>query len=248
MSEFSLAILSTIGISLVSLSGIGVIWLQKKKLNSVVLWFVALSAGTMLGASFFHLLPELTEVVEPLEVFSGVAIAFVVFWLIERLLHWRHCHDDGCENHVFGWMNLFGDATHNFLDGLIIGAAYTVSVELGIITTIAILLHEIPQELGDFAVLLHAGWSPTKAVFANVLVACTSIIGAVVGFIFASQSEQLALAISMLAAGGFIYIAASDLIPELKEHKSRATDLAVFGFFILGMLIMWLTTQLEWMH
>lgn len=245
MSGLFLAILSTIFVSLLSLSGLLVLWLTKHRLHFTLIWLVALSAGTMLGAAFFHLLPELLENADVQHIFGGVAIAFVIFWGIERILHWRHCHDEECPEHTFGWMNLIGDAAHNFLDGLIIGSAYVVSIELGVITTLAIILHEIPQELGDFAVLLHAGWRPRIAVLANLLVALTSVIGAALGFIFASQSQAIGTTITMFAAGGFIYIAASDLIPELKQHNARLTDVAIFVSFLCGLAIMWFSAGME---
>ena len=180
-------ILSTLLISLGSFAGVISLSVRREQLQKWLLSLVAISAGTMLGAAMFHLLPEAAEETESSQLFGLVTIAFVIFFIIEKVLHWRHCHDEECAEHSFGWMNLIGDSIHNFIDGLIIGAAYSVSPSLGIITTLAVMLHEIPQEIGDFGVLLHAGWPVKRALLANFLVATTSVLGGIIGFLLAEK-------------------------------------------------------------
>ena len=141
-------------------------------------------------------------------------------------------------------MNLCGDAIHNFIDGLILAAAFITNVHLGIVTTLAIALHEIPQEIGDFGVLLYAGFEKRKALFANFMVALTVVLGGIVGF-FLSSLEQFVVYLLPFAAGGFIYIAASDLMPEIRKERGLQKSIASFGAFLFGILIMFLVTFLE---
>jgi len=191
--------------------------------------FVSLSAGAMMGAAFLHFLPETPNYLLTL-------ISFCLFFLIEKLLHWRHCHKTRCHIHTFGYMNLIGDGLHNFLDGLIIAAAFSVNQALGWSTVLALALHEIPQEIADFGVLLYAGWSKQKALFANFSVALTAVLGGLLGYYF-SLSTTLSEWLIPVAAGGFIYIAASDLLPEIRKEKSLTKTLLNFGTFVLGILI-----------
>ena len=240
--SFIYTIVSTLLISLGSFAGALSLSVQRDKLQRWLISLVAISAGTMLGAAMFHLLPEAAEEMESSQLFGLVTIAFVIFFIIEKVLHWRHCHDEECEEHSFGWMNLIGDSIHNFIDGLIIGSAYVVSPSLGVITTVAVMLHEIPQEIGDFGVLLHAGWPVKRALIANFLVATTSVLGGILGYVLAEQSTLFALYLTPIAAGGFIYIAASDLIPELRKEKSGHGSVRSTIFFVLGLLFMYALT------
>lgn len=232
------AICSTLFISLGSFAGVLTLSIKHEQLQHWLLSLVAVSAGTLLGAAMFHLLPEAAEGMDPQLLFGLVTISFVLFFFVEKVLHWRHCHEEDCELHSLGWMNLLGDSLHNFIDGLVIGAAYATSVPLGVITSIAVVSHEIPQEIGDFGVLLHAGWPIKKALLANFLVAVTSVIGAIIGFYLAAQSTVFALYLMPIAAGGFIYIAASDLIPELRKEKSGHGSIRSALLFVLGLLFM----------
>jgi len=236
--SFFYTLLSTLIISLASFAGAMTLSIKRDILQKWLLSLVAVSAGTMLGAAMFHLLPEAASEMSAELLFGLVTIAFVLFFLIEKVLHWRHCHEDDCTEHSFGLMNLIGDSLHNVIDGLVIGAAFATSTSLGMVASIAVIFHEIPQEIGDFGVLLHAGWSVKKALLANFLVATTSMLGGIIGFLLAEQSGTFALYLTPIAAGGFLYIAASDLIPEIRKEKSGQGSIRSAIFFILGLLFM----------
>ncbi|MEK6861534.1 MAG: ZIP family metal transporter, partial [Nanoarchaeota archaeon] len=173
----------------------------------------------------------------------GIILSF----LIEKVIHWRHCHIPTSKEHPhpFAYINLIGDSVHNFIDGLIIAASYLASIPVGIATTIAVLLHEIPQEIGDFGVLLHGGFTKKKALFFNFITALTAVLGAVVALIISQSIEQLTLFLIPLAAGGFIYIAGSDLIPELHKEVKLSKSIFQIISFILGILIMMSLLLLE---
>ncbi|MFH1440401.1 MAG: ZIP family metal transporter [Candidatus Woesearchaeota archaeon] len=239
---------STFIISIIAFIGIITLILKDKALNKVIYFLVALSAGALMGGAFFHLMPEALELAEEitkdagghsLNVFIFLMIGFVLFFLIEKVLHWRHCHKGHCEIHTFAYMNLVGDAVHNFIDGLIIAASFIVDIHLGIITSFAIALHEIPQEIGDFGVLIHGGFSKTKALFMNFLTALTAILGGIAGFFLSGYLDNSMMFLLPFAAGGFIYIAASDLIPEIRKELQFKKYLISFGVFLLGILIMY---------
>jgi zinc and cadmium transporter len=226
-------------VSLVSLIGIVLLIHKWKNIDEFLLILVSLSAGTLFGGAFLHLLPEAVEVrgfgIEiSLLLLSGV----VVFFLLEKFIHYRHCHrhdlDHGkhaIENKAhnptaLAPLNLIGDGIHNFLDGLVIAGAYFVSVPAGIATTIAVILHEVPQEIADFGVLVHSGFSKRKALWYNFLSATVAVIGAVVGLIMGLKSENFVTLILPFAAGGFVYIAGSNLIPELHKECGDVKDSA----------------------
>ena len=140
--------------------------------------------------------------------------------------------------HPFAYMNLIGDSLHNFIDGLIIAASFITNIQLGIATTLAVALHEIPQEIGDFAVLIYGGFSRSKALFYNFLSASVAVIGAAVGFYFANHLVGFSGILLPIAAGGFIYIAACDLIPELHKQPDLKTATSAMGFFLAGIMLM----------
>ncbi len=228
-------------ISISSLAGVIFITWQKDRLHRFLLLLVALSAGTLLGSVFLHLLPEALELL-PVESVLGLTLtSFIGFVLLEKVLHWRHCHTDDCDEHPFGYMNLVGDGVHNFIDGLIIASAFLTSPMLGWTTTLAIALHEIPQEIGDLGVLLHAKFSRRKAIFFNLITAFLALIGAVTGYFLATQVQALATYLIPVAAGGFLYIGASDLIPELRQEKNKTLSLYAFIMFLvgIGLLLIW---------
>lgn len=237
-------LLSTAFISAGALVGIITLAMKAEKLNKILLLLVSLSAGALMGGAFLHLLPEASETLDAKHVYSAVLVSFVLFFFVEKLFHWRHCHKGACDIHTFGYMNLVGDAIHNFIDGLILAAAFSTDIRLGLITTLAIALHEIPQEIGDFGVLLYAGFKKEKALLANFFVALTVVLGGVVGHIL-SSFHQFIVYLLPFAAGGFIYIAASDLMPEIRKEQSLKKSLASFGMFLVGIIIMFLVTFLE---
>src|SRR3989344_6873757 len=218
--------LSVLAVSAISLIGILSLPVSKKKLNRFLLYFVSFSAGALFGDAFIHLLPEAAEAGLTLKLSLYVLSGIVLSFFIERVIHWHHCHQsnghhDNCDHHEepLAYMNLFGDLIHNFIDGLIIAGSYLISLPVGLATTIAVVLHEIPQEIGDFGVLLHAGFSKAKALFYNFLTSLSAFLGAAIALIIGIKSESFSLFLLPFAAGSFIYIAGSDLVPELHKEK-----------------------------
>jgi len=238
-------LLSTAIISLGALIGILTLSIQEAKLSKILLLLVSLSAGALMGGAFIHLLPEASDLLPADSLFSLVLFAFVTFFFIEKLLHWRHCHMGKCDIHTFGYMNLFGDSIHNFIDGLILAAAFAADVKLGIASTLAVALHEIPQEIGDFGVLLYAGFTKKKALMANFLVALTVVAGGIVGYYLSVNLASFMPYLLPFAAGGFIYIAASDLMPEIRKEKQLKKSVFSFGVFIAGILLMYLVKLID---
>lgn len=215
------------------------VYVKKEWLNKVVVFLVSLSAGSLLGGAFLHLLPESAETLEPSALFGIFLVAFVSFLIIEKVIHWRHCHTTNCDVHPVGYMNLVGDSIHNFIDGLVIAGAFIVDIKLGIATTIAVALHEIPQEIGDYGVLIYSGFEHKKALIYNYLVSLTVVIGGVVGY-FAFQNTQAILPYLLpIAAGGFVYIAASDLVPEIKKETGTKKSIISVSIFVGGILLMY---------
>ena len=241
MFELTYIILATIIVSLLSFAGIITLALKGQILNKILLILIGLSAGTLMGGAFIHLLPEAVEGNPGINAFLFVLVGFILFFIIEKVLHWRHCHKGECDVHTFTYMNLIGDSIHNFIDGLIMAASFVISVPLGITTTIAISVHEIPQEIGDFGVLIYGGFSKKKALLLNFLIALTAVVGGIVGYIISSRIENVVLFILPFAAGGFIYIAATDLVPEIKKEMDMKKYMATLIVFILGILIMLIT-------
>ncbi|MCK4531870.1 MAG: ZIP family metal transporter [Candidatus Aenigmarchaeota archaeon] len=229
-------------VSLIAFVGILTFSLKEEKLGKILLYLVSFAAGGLLGGAFIHLLPEAVErfgfnVSVSLSVLSGI----ITFFILEKLIHWRHCHIPTSEKHPhpFAYMNLVGDGVHNFIDGLIIAGSYLVSIPLGLTTTFAVILHEIPQEIGDFGVLVHGGFKKRKALFLNFLTALTAVVGTVVALSLSIFVENLTLFLLPFAAGGFIYVASTDLIPELhKGSYETKKSLLQLITFVLGILIM----------
>ncbi|MEK6969319.1 MAG: ZIP family metal transporter [Nanoarchaeota archaeon] len=251
--EILYTLISVILVSLVSLIGVVSLLLSKKKLSGILLFLVSLSAGTLFGGAFLHLLPEAVEKQGGFTAILSLLIllGILVFFVLEKIIHWRHsCHSEHPlvhedKPHHLGIMNLFGDGVHNFIDGLVIAGSYLVSVPAGIATTIAVIIHEVPQELGDFGVLLYSGLSKTKALFFNFLSAAIAIVGAVTGIILGTKWEPFANLILPFAAGGFIYIAGTNLIPELHKECDWKKSLWHLFAFMLGIVLMWAVTFLE---
>lgn len=242
MNNFGYIIATTFGIALIAFIGIFTLSLKDKILNKILLFLVSLSAGALMGGAFLHLLPESVEKAEGtnIDVFIYVLIGFILFFIIEKVLHWRHCHKGKCDIHTFHYMNLIGDSIHNFIDGLIISASFIASIPLGFTTTLAIAAHEIPQEIGDFGVLVYGGFEKKKALVINFVVALTIVVGGVVGYLISRYIENAVMFLLPFAAGGFIYIAATDLIPEIKKELDIKKSMTTMIVFACGILIMWL--------
>lgn len=234
------AIASIIIISLISLIGAFSFFISSR-MNKILLFIVSFSAGSLLGGAILHLLPEAVEKLGfGIDIGLYFLLGILVFFILEKFIHWRHCHIPTSKEHPhpFAYMNLLGDSLHNFIDGLIIGVAYLVNIPLGISTSLAVLFHEIPQELGDFGVLLHSGFSKKKALLFNFLTATTAILGGVVGLLLGGMVESFSMIIVPFTAGGFVYIASSDLIPELhKECRVSRSIVQLIGM-ILGIGVM----------
>lgn len=235
------SLIATVVISMFSLIGALTFTMKDKLLKKASLLLVAFSTGALLGGAFLHLLPEVLVEGEYLNTFIYVLLGIIVFYLLERFLMWHHCHKDGhCDIHTFTYMSLFGDGLHNFIDGLVIVSAFAVSPHVGIATVIAVASHEIPQELGDFGVLIHGGFSKAKALTWNFISAVTAIFGAVLGYFLINSADHLTFFFLPLAAGGFIYISMSDLIPELHKENDIKKSFLNFGLFTLGLVFMYL--------
>ena len=233
-------LIATFLLSFLALLGVFSLAWRKKSGEQVLLFFISLSAGTLMGGAFLNLMPEGIEKLSPEKLFIMVLASFILFYFIEKILHWRHCHKGECAVHSFGYMSLIGDGIHNFIDGLIIAATFLVDIRLGITTAIAIGFHEIPQEVGDFAVLLYAGIKKGRALFLNFMVALTIVMGGIVGYFIARGAENVIAYLLPLAAGGFLYISTSDLIPEIRKEKNVKKSFYSFGVFLLGVGIMYL--------
>jgi zinc and cadmium transporter len=234
---------STIGISLLSLVGVFTLSMNRKSLKRNLMLLVSLSAGTLMGTVFLHLLPEAQHELEPEVIYKGVLASFVIFFLLEKVLHWHHHSEEHI--HTVGYLNLVGDGLHNFIDGLVIAGAYATDIRLGLVTTFAVILHEIPQEIGDFGVLIHSGFSAKKALLFNLMSAVAAILGSLVGLLLIGEVEVIGAYLIPIAAGGFLYIAASDLLPEIRKEAVSARLFLNFGMFIVGIFLVALFQLIE---
>ena len=240
MTSLLFIILFTFLITLCVWVGVLFVFFKKEFLDKTVIFLVSLSAGSLMGGAFLHLLPEASEMLEANTLFGIFLLSFAGFFLLEKVLHWRHCHKAECEVHTFGYMNLFGDSIHNFIDGLVIAAAFMVDFKLGVATTLAVAIHEIPQEIGDYGVLIYAGFKNKTALILNYIVSLTVVLGGIVGYFMFQHLESILPYLLPFAAGGFVYIAASDLMPEIKKEKNLKKSMVSFLVFIIGILLMFL--------
>jgi zinc and cadmium transporter len=235
-------IVSVLVVSLVSLIGIITLSISTKKLNKFLIYLVSFATGALLGDVFLHLIPELVENNNfTLQTSFYILGGILIFFVVEKIVHWRHCHlphNNGEHTHPFAVTNLIGDGVHNFIDGIIIGASYLVSIPVGIATTIAVIFHEIPQEIGDFGILLHAGFSKSKALLFNFLSAITAIAGGIIVILSAGIIPSITEYLIPIAIGGFIYIAGADLIPELHKNFETKKSILQIISIILGIATM----------
>jgi zinc and cadmium transporter len=241
MHELVAILVSVTTVSLISLTGIVFIGLKEGWLKRILMVLVGFSSGTLLGGAFIHLLPEAYEMNET-TTFYYVIIGIVSFFVLEKFLYWRHCHEEECPVHTFVYLNLVGDGVHNFIDGMIIAATYAISFasgnyQLGFATTLAVIFHEIPQEIGDFGVLVYGGFSRKKALTFNFISALTAILGAMITY-FLVYLQNIEEFLVPFAAGGFIYIAATDLMPELHKKSHADESLVQFLAIVSGIGLM----------
>ena len=209
---------------------------------------VSLAVGGVFGDAFIHLLPESFERLGSKEQASILVLAGIfAFFVLEKFLLWRHQHVLGSDHgvHPVGYMNLLADGAHNFIDGVIIGASYAINLHVGLATTLAVVFHEIPHELGNFFVLLYAGFSKGKALFFNFLSALFAVLGTIISLLIGSSIADFSGVMLPLAAGGFIYIAGSDLVPELNKEATLSKSLVQLLAIGLGVGLMFLLTLLE---
>jgi zinc and cadmium transporter len=240
-----LALLSTIIVSLISLIGIIFISLTEDKIKSIVFILVSFAVGALIGTSFLHLIPESYEAFSNSKVPSIlICLGIILFFIAERLLNWHHHKVEVSKIKPFGKINLLIDGLHNFTDGILIAAAWMTNPATGIATTIAVITHEIPHEIGNFGILVHAGYTKTRALMWNFVSAITAIIGTLITLWIGNRVVAIISYIIPFAAGGFIYLACSDLIPELNKQNSKKTILLQVFMVITGILLMyWLLTS-----
>lgn len=241
MTPYIYALLGVGGVSLVSLVGVFTLSLKEERIRKYIFLLVSLAVGALLGDAFIHLIPEAFESsISPLSVSLLIISGLLFFFILEKFLHWHHHGDDteASDIHPVGKLVLFSDGVHNFIDGVVIGISFLVSTPLGIATTVAVILHEIPQEIGDFAVLLHAGYTRKKALWLNFISALSAILGTLLAFLLGEGGESFTTWILPIAAGGFIYIAVADLIPELHKTKKFSHSVTQILSLILGVLLM----------
>jgi zinc and cadmium transporter len=237
MSILLISFLSALGIAILSMIGILFVALSHKTLKKILFLLISFSAGTLLGGAFFHLLTEsIEEFGNPLKIFIFMLSGFVIFFILEKIFRWHHCHDGNCETKKhLGKLNLIGDGFHNIIDGLVLVSAFSVDIKFGLSILFAIALHEVLQEIGDFGVLLYAGYSKTKSLLYNFISASTILIGVVLGYFLIYNIENLNNFLLPFAAGSFIYIATSDIIPELHKEINIKKSFLSFIFFVLGL-------------
>ena len=239
MTAFSWIFLSGLLMSAIALIGSLTLLLQPTTLDRVVKPLVAFAAGSLLGGAFFHMLPAAaTETRDLGLVFLWAMIGFGVFFALEQFLHWHHCHRAGAEcKKPLTYLILLGDGLHNFIGGLGVAGVFLVDIRLGMTAWLAAAAHEVPQELGDFGVLIHGGWKRGRALFFNFISGLTFLLGALVTYV-ASSAIDVAFLIPF-AAGNFIYIGASDLVPEVNKHDTLAANAVHFVAFGAGVALLW---------
>jgi len=254
-------LLSVFAVSLVSFVGLLTFGMKTERLRSLLIYFVSFAAGALFGDAFFHIIPEIVETQGfGFSVSLALLGGIVIFLIIEKAIHLHQFHllegegfgEPGHGNRPgnriqpYVFTNLVGDAVHNFGDGLVIAASYFVSVPVGVATTFAVALHEIPHEIGNFSILVHGGFSPGRALLLNFLTALLAFLGAFVALVLSRYSEGIQNLVLPVAAGGFVYVAGSDLIPELhKESDTLKKVLLQVAVFVAGMGLMALLLLLE---
>lgn len=243
------AMLSVVVVSLISIIGIIFLSVKEQRLQRMIFLLVSLAVGGLFGDAFIHLLPEAfadpqTHLATSVCILAGI----FTFFILEKFLRWRHEHNV-CEHepciHPVGYMNLIADGVHNLIDGMIIGASYLAGFHVGLTTTIAVILHEIPQEIGEFGILIHAGFSRGRALLLNFLSASLAIVGAVLALTVGARVEHFSLYMMPFTAGGFIYIAGSDLLPELHKESRPGRSLQQFAAIAAGVGLMLLLLLVE---
>jgi zinc and cadmium transporter len=222
MSTLAWIVVFGLAMSALALVGGVTTLLSERTLARVLMPLVALAAGSLLGGALFHMLPEaIEETGNELSVYIWFVAGFAAFFLLEQYLHWHHCHRPVSEHAPLGYLILLADGLHNFLGGLAVGAAFTIDIRVGIVTWLVAAAHEVPQELGDFGILVHSGWKTRSALAYNVASALTFLVGGLVAFALSDTIDVEFLL--PFAAGNFVYIAAADLVPQITSPIECAT-------------------------
>jgi zinc and cadmium transporter len=225
--------------SAIALVGSVTLLLKETTLDRLIMPLVAFAAGSLLGGAFFHMLPAaMQEAPDHATVFLWTLVGFVIFFALEQFLHWHHCHRAASDcKKPLTYLILLGDGLHNFLGGLGVAGVFLIDVRLGIAAWLAAAAHEVPQELGDFGVLVHGGWKKGSALLLNLLSGLTFLVGGLVAY---AASARVGVGFLVpLAAGNFIYIGASDLVPEVNKHRDVVANVVHFGAFVAGIALLW---------
>lgn len=228
---------SAVVIALLGFVGIFSLWISKKRLEKMVHVLLAFAAGSLIGGAFFHLLPEALGMQDAGTALAIALVGFLTFLLLETFFHWHLCQK--CDVHPFSYTMLAGDAIHNLIDGIVVAASFLTSIPLGITTFIAVFAHEFPQQLGIFGVLVKGGLKKNTAILYSFAAQSTVLLGALIGYFLSGMSVSFAMFLIPFAGGSFLYISASDLIPELHktENKEKLMSLAIFGIGVLMMML-----------
>jgi zinc and cadmium transporter len=245
MSTLGWIVVAGLAMTVLALVGAVTLVLPKPTLERILLPLVGLAAGSLLGGAFFHLMPESIDALgNGLAVYLWLVAGFLVFFVLEQFLHWHHCHRaDHDERRPLGYLILLADGLHNFIGGLAVGGAFTVDIRVGIVAWLAAAAHEVPQELGDFGVLVHSGWHRVSALLWNFVSALTFLVGALTAY---ALSDEIDVAYLLpFAAGNFIYIGAADLLPVLAAQSSTRDKLETTATFFCGLGILLAATQLD---
>jgi zinc and cadmium transporter len=213
--------------------------LDEATLRRITMPLVAFAAGSLLGGAFLHMLPAaIAEAADVIPVFGWTLVGFATFFALEQLLHWHHCNRSTTDcRQPLTYLILLGDGLHNFLGGMGVAGVFLIDVRLGITAWLAAAAHEVPQELGDFGVLIHGGWSRKSALLLNLASGSTFLLGGLVAYM-ASTRVDVAFLVPF-AAGNFIYIGASDLVPEVNKHRDLGANALHFGAFVAGIALLW---------
>ncbi len=243
---------SVLVVSFISLTGVIALFFNKKILNKILLYLISFAAGALLGAAFLDLIPEALKHNPEQITFVYVLIGIVVFFILERVLGYYHHHHKHVHKHKeikkhiqsFAYLNLFSDGLHNFLDGMVIAISFLTSFELGIIASLAVIIHEIPQEIGDFGILVYGGFTKIRALMYNLLFALTAVVGALITYFFSINVEGVNEVLLPLAAGNFIYLSLADLLPEIHHEQDFKRTMLHVLTLVLGIAIIFLVNNL----
>ncbi|GMR08091.1 MAG: ZIP family metal transporter [Gammaproteobacteria bacterium] len=253
---FLIIIFSVLGGVLSVLAASAYLLLSEEARSKLMPHLVSFATGSLLGTAFLTLLPHAMEgagITSVHNITTTVLLGIMGFFLLEKMVLWRHCHHEECEVHgtehdhdheptkPAGMMILIGDGMHNFVDGILIAAAFMTDVHVGIVVSLAVAAHEIPQEVGDFAILLHSGYSRSKALLYNILASLTTVVGGVLAYYSLASMELAIPYVLAVAAASFIYIAVADLIPTLHQRSEIRVTIQQILLISSGVIIIYIT-------